>query len=242
MMPVLWEEWVFFKRRFGQITSSALIGPVLYMIAFGWGMGRGVQVAGQSYMAFIIPGIIALTTMNSSYNAIAVQLNIHRLYDKSFQEYIIAPVSIFGITLGKILAGALRGMYGGALILLVSLLFGNMIRISFWFVVMMFLNSLVFSALGFFAALVVQSHADMNRFGTFLLTPMTFLCGTFFSPDSMPAIVKHVIYILPLTHSSQGLRAISAGGNVSLVNVLVLVFYFIALFALGLRQCYRVEA
>lgn len=231
-----------FKRRFVQITSSALIGPVLYMIAFGWGMGEGVKVAGQSYMAFLIPGIISLTTMNSSYNAIAVQLNIHRLYDKSFQEYIIAPISIVSITLGKILAGALRGMYGGTIILLVSFLFGKMIRINTWFIIIMFLNSLVFSALGFYAALIVQSHADMNRFSTFVITPMTFLCGTFFSPEKMPAVVRSVIYILPLTHSSQGLRAISAGGNINCVNVLVLVCYFLVLFALGLSKCYRVEA
>ncbi|NPV44857.1 MAG: ABC transporter permease [Firmicutes bacterium] len=242
ILPVLWDEWVFFKRRFGRITSSALIGPVLYMIAFGWGMGQGVHVNGQSYMTFLIPGIIALTTMNSSYNAIAVQLNIHRLHDKSFQEYLIAPVSIFSITLGKILAGALRGMYAGTVILLVSLLFGRAIRINIWFILMMFLNSLVFSALGFYAALVVQSHTDMNRFSTFVLTPMTFLCGTFFPPDRMPPAVKSIIYFLPLTHSSLGLRAISAGGDISCANIAVPLSYFLALFVLGLRQCYKVEA
>ncbi|MBA1334338.1 MAG: Efflux ABC transporter, permease protein [Firmicutes bacterium] len=242
LLPVLWNEWVFFKRRFWQITSAALIGPVLYMIAFGWGMGRGVQVEGQPYMAFLIPGIIALTTMNSSYNAVAVQLNIHRLYDRSFQEYIIAPVRVISITAGKILAGALRGMYAGTVILLISLLFGSMVRVNVWFILIMFLNSLVFSALGFYAALVVQSHTDMNRFGTFILTPMVFLCGTFFSPDSIPGAIRYIIYILPLTHTSQGLRGISTGGGVNWIHIVVPAIYFLGLFLLGLRQCCRVEA
>jgi ABC-2 type transport system permease protein len=240
--PVLWDEWVYFKRQFWSITSGALIGPLLYMIAFGWGLGAGVQIDGQSYLAFIIPGIIALSTMNSSYNAIAVQLNVSRLYDKSFQEYIIAPMRIASITLGKILAGALRGMYAGAIIIAVSLLFGKRIEINGWFVAIMFLNSLVFSALGFYAALIVKSHADMSRFGTFVLTPMTFLCGTFFPPGRMPGLLKTLIYCLPLTHASQGLRGIAAGGGVNPVNLAVLGAYFIALFALGIRQCYKVEA
>jgi ABC-2 type transport system permease protein len=205
-------------------------------------VGRGIQVEGQSYMAFLIPGIVALTTMNSSYNAIAVQLNIHRLYDKSFQEYIIAPISIISITLGKILAGALRGMYAGTIIILLSLLFRNGVRVNLWFITIMFLNSLVFSALGFYAALVVKSHADMSRFSTFVLTPMTFLCGTFFSPNQMPGFVKSIIYLLPLTHASQGLRGISAGGGADWINMAVPAIYFLVFFMLGLIQCYRVEA
>ncbi len=240
--PVLWQEWVLFKRKFWQITGSALIGPLLYMIAFGWGLGRGLEVEGHSYMTFVVPGIIALTTMNTSYNAIAVLLNIHRLYDKTFEEFIISPISMFHFALGKVIAGACRGLYGGMIILIVSFLFGVKMMLNGWFILLMILNALLFAALGLFAALIIQSHADMGRFSTFVMTPMTFLCGTFFSLDNMPEIVQKIIYLLPLTHASQGLRSLALGNQFNWINGLLLVSYFIVLFLLGLRQCYLVEA
>lgn len=239
---VLWQEWVLFKRKFGQITSTALIGPMLYMIAFGWGLGKGVNIDGHSYMEFVIPGIIALTTMNTSFNAIAQILNINRLYDKTFEEFIISPLPMAYFALGKIIAGTLRGLYASAIIIIVSYLFGVKLHINIWFITLVVLNSMVFAALGFYAALIIQSHADMGRFSTFVMTPMTFLCGTFFSLGQIPVIVKGIIYVLPLTHASTALRSIALGQGFHWYNIAVLLVYFVALFGLGLRQCYRVEA
>ena len=240
--PILWEEWVVFKRKYWKITSSALISPLLYMIAFGWGLGRGMVINGQPYINFVIPGIIALTTMNTSYSAIAVLLNIHRLYDKTFEQYIISPLPMYKFAVGKVIAGALRGMYAGFIIIGVSYLFGVKLNITFGFILIMFINGITFASLGLFGALVVNSHADMNRFGTYILLPMTFLCGTFFSPDQMPAVIKKIINFLPLTHASQGLRNIAGGGSLNYINVCVILVYFIIIFSLGIWQCYRVSA
>ncbi len=242
MKAVLWEEWIVFKRKFWQITSSALISPIMYMVAFGWGLGGDMTVNGHPYIFFIIPGVIALTTMNTSYSAVAVLLNIHRLYDKTFEQYLIAPIPIYCFTAGKVIAGALRGMYAGFIIIGVSFLFGAKLHLSFCFLLIMFLNGLAFASLGFFAALVVNSHADMNRFSTYIIMPMTFLCGTFFSPDKLPMIMKNIIYMLPLTHASEALRNIAVGNSFSYINILVIFVYFIVLFGLAVRQCYKVTA
>lgn len=242
MKAVLWEEWVVFKRKFWKITSSALISPIMYMIAFGWGLGGDMTVNGYPYIYFIIPGVIALTTMNTSYSAVSVLLNIHRLYDKTFEQYLIAPIPIYTFTAGKVLAGALRGMYAGFIIIAISFLFGVKLHISIGFILIMFLNGLAFASLGFFAALVVDSHADMNRFSTYFIMPMTFLCGTFFSPEKLPVFMKNIIYLLPLTHASESLRSIAIGNSFSMVNVGVIFIYFIVLFSLAVRQCYKVTA
>ncbi len=239
---VLWEEWIVFTRRFWKITSSALVSPLLYMIAFGWGMGKDVYVNGYPYINFMVPGIIAMTTMNTSYSAVAVLLNINRIYDKTFEQFLIAPISVYRYVTAKILAGTLRGMYAGFIILTVSFLAGVHIKVNFMFLLIMFMNGLAFSCLGFYAALSVDSHADMNRFSTYILTPMTFLCGTFFSPDNMPVMVKKIIYALPLTHASGGLRSIATVGSAQWTNVIVLFVYFIILFVLCIKKYNSVTA
>src|SRR6056297_3425690 len=239
---VLWEEWIVFKRKFWKITTSAMMSPLLYMIAFGWGMGKDMTVEGRPYIVFLIPGIIALTTMNTSYSAVAILLNIHRLYDKTFEQYLIAPISIYQLVSGKVISGALRGMYAGFIIIGISRLFGVNIRISIPFILLMLLNALAFASLGFYAALVVNSHADMNRFSTYVIMPMTFLCGTFFSLEMMPQFIKKIIYFLPLTHASQGLRILAIGERFNWINFMVLFIYLVILFLLSLRQCYKVTA
>ncbi len=239
VITILWREFIFFKRRWFQITSSAIVSPLLYLIAFGWGMGRNVVVEGHSYMHFIIPGIIALTTMNTSFNAVSVRVNISRLYEKSFEYYLTAPVKMSLLTLGQILAGGLRGMYASLLILLVSLPFGVHLNINLAFLATCLLSCLLFSGFGYFAAMIISSHYDMSRFTTFVITPMTFLCGTFFSLERMPPLVQSLINILPLTHASESLRSIALGGSLRPLSFVVLASYLIFFYTMGFIASYR---
>ncbi len=87
-------ERVFILREdFFNITTSAIITPLLYMVAFGWGgLGSDVHIEGYTYMHFVVPGIIALTTMNTSFSAMSVRLNSSRLHEKSFEFYMTSPV------------------------------------------------------------------------------------------------------------------------------------------------------
>ncbi len=93
IFAVLWREFLFFLREdFFNITTSAIITPLLYMVAFGWGLGSDVHIEGYTYMHFVVPGIIALTTMNTSFSAMSVRLNSSRLHEKSFEFYMTSPV------------------------------------------------------------------------------------------------------------------------------------------------------
>lgn len=241
LRPVIWDEWILFKRNFGKITISALISPILYIIAFGLGVSGGNSLSGISYLRFLLPGIIALTTMNGSYKAISVKLITNRVYDQTFEQYLIAPISIFSFTLGKAIAGAFRGMYSGFLIVIIGYLFDIQLNINIWFVLLMFLNGLTFASLGMLGAMVAKSHADMNRFGTYVMLPMTFLCGTFFSTNQLPFILREFIGLLPLTHMSQMLRSIVAYQPFYIGSVLVVLAYFILFFTLAYRKCMKIS-
>lgn len=238
---LLWQEFVVFKRKFFAVTIGALISPILYLIAFGWGLGDSLEIDGMSYMAFIIPGIIAMNTMMVSFNNTANSINISRLYYKTFEEYMVSPINMTVYTLGKIIAGALYGAYSAALIIIVVSLFTSDLILTPYFIMMALLNCLVFSAAGFFVGLMINSHSDMAKFSSFVITPMSFLCGTFFPIDKMPDLLRGFIYLLPLTHTNLALRSAGETAAQMMLHAGVLLGYFIVLFVLGARFCKNVE-
>ncbi|MEW6696689.1 MAG: ABC transporter permease [Bacillota bacterium] len=241
MQAVLWREYLFFKNRIWSITGSSLVAPLLYLTAFGWGLGRSVNMAGVPYVDFIVPGILALSTMNASFNAVSTPLAIARLYDKTLEEYLVSPITLFSFAAGKILAGALRGLYVGLLLLAVAFVLGANFRLSGLFLLLTFLNCLVFASLGFLVALKVRSHPDMARFNSFVITPMIFLCGTFFSLDHTPAPVQFFIKALPLTPASQGLRSLALGQDLAWQAPSLQILYLAVFLAWGLWVSHKVE-
>ncbi len=222
---VLWEKWVDFKFEWKKITASALVSPLLYMIALGWGLGSSSAVTDRPYIDFLVPGIIALTTMNTSFSAVAQPLNVQRLYERSFDQIIISPTPMPAYIFGQMLSGALRGIYSGVLILLLSIPFGAAMDITPAFFLVMLLNGMTFGALGVMAAILASTHADIARFSSFVILPMTFLCNTFFPLDRVPSLIKLLISVLPLTHASGALRSMAYGGAPSLMSIGILALY-----------------
>ncbi|WP_027718433.1 ABC transporter permease [Desulfovirgula thermocuniculi] len=230
---VFWREMVVFRRTFIKFFASRLVSPLLYLVAFGWGLGRGLSMDGGSYLEFVVPGIVALSAMNTSFNAVGVSLNMSRLYHKTLEEYLIAPISASAFVLGKVLAGTVRGLVASLIILGLAFLFGAHLVVNGWFLLVVFLTCFLFAALGVVAAMTINSHEDMANFSTFVILPMSFLCGTFFSPDRLPKAVAYIIEVLPLTHASYALRALARGGEVLPISLAVLLGYAIALFLAG---------
>ena len=225
IITVLWEKWVEFKFEWKKITASALVSPMLYMIALGWGLGSTSTVTDRPYIDFLVPGIIALSTMNNSFSAVGQPLNVQRLFERSFDPIILSPTPMPAYIFGQMLGGALRGMYSGMLILLLSIPFGASIQLSLPFFLVMLLNGMTFAALGILSAIVASSHGDIARFSTFFILPMTFLCNTFFPLERVPEFIQVLISILPLTHASSSLRAMAYGSAPNPLSLIVLAIY-----------------
>lgn len=238
---ILWQEFVVFKRKFVATSISFLVSPILYLVAFGWGLGSGVEINGVSYMAYIIPGIIGMNTMMTSFSNTSSTINISRIFYKTFEDYMISPINMTVYALGKIIAGAFYGIYSATLIIIMVSIFTNDLVITPYFILIAFLNCFVFSSLGFLMGLLVNSHSDMAKFTSFVITPMSFLCGTFFPIDKMPEILRWIIYLLPLTHTNIALRTSGETTGQMVLHAGVLVAYLVALFILGARHCKKVE-
>ncbi len=229
---VFWRDWVVLRRRLKKFIFSRMVAPLLYMVAFGWGLGRSIQVTGGSYLDFLVPGILALNSMNISFNSVT-PVHSERIYHKSLEEYIIAPVIPEAFVIGKVLAAVLRGLISSAIILLLAELFGAQLQLSALFLLVLVLNCIIFSEIGFFAAMTISTYEEMGQVNTYILLPMSFLCGTFFSVHTLPDLVRYAIQMLPLTHTSYLLRGIALCQPVALTSVIVLILYALLFFGMA---------
>ena len=208
---VLWVDLRFLSRNWLKTLATTLVAPVLYLLAFGYGLGRGVTVEGFSYLDFVIPGIIALTAMTTSFNAAGMKLHVDRLFYKCFDEALMSPVSPFSIIVGKTLIGVVRGLISTAALLAACFFFSPLPAVNMMFWLTLVVTCFVFSFLGVFVALVAKSHQDMSVFMSLVILPMSFLSGTFFSLSQVPEALRVVLSFSPLTHTSLCLRASALG-------------------------------
>lgn len=235
---ILWREWLFLKRRFWRITFSQMVSPLLYFVTFGIGLGRMIDSGGQPYLHYLIPGLLSMTTMRNSYTSVSTRISVMRLHEKSFESYFYSPTKMYLLATGHILAGALRGLYSGIFILILGFVSGAGLSLNGWLLLAVTLNALIFSTLGFFAAMIIESHYDMNNFTNIVITPMSFLCGTFFSLDGIPEALKWLVNVMPLTHTTRLIRQLAFGGGVNWASMAVSVLFVIVLWACSVRECY----
>jgi ABC-type polysaccharide/polyol phosphate export permease len=237
IITIIWEKWTEFKRDFYKITLAAMIAPLMYLIVFGFGIQTTSH--GEPYLNFLIPGVVALTTMNGSFNAIAQNLNVQRLYEKAFDQVLISPTPLWQFVVGQIIGGSLRGLYAGGVILLLVMPLGTGLIFNWASFLVMFLNGAVYSVIGVVVSFLAKNHADVPRFSNYIIMPMAYMCNTFFSTERMPAGLRQFISILPLSQTSSMLRTIAAGEKAELKGILILLVYLIVLTAASMRFVYK---
>lgn len=238
---VFWRDWIVLQRRLSRYILSRMISPMLYLVAFGWGLGKSIQTGQGSYLDFIVPGIVALNSMTISFNAVGTPLNMSRVYHKTLEEYLIAPISATAFVVGKVLSGVLRGLISSAVLIIMAFLFGAKFSLNGGFILVLVLNCAIFASLALVAAMSLDSHEDMGNFNTYVLLPMSFLCATFFTPKQLPDLARWLIELLPLTHASQALRSSAAELGVPVVSLAVMGLYLVAFLAIGIWQVKRVR-
>ena len=213
-ITIFWGEWLDLRARLTQIAATGLISPLIYIFAFGLGLGSTIDssvqpTAGASYLEFILPGMVALSSMTISFGGTTFSICGDRLFNKNFEELLLFPVHPLALHLGKMFAGIVRGMMTAASVIIVAILFTGKIGSFFnpLFVLLLMLNCAVFAGVGVIVGLRVKSLETVGLYNNFLIVPMSFLGGTFFDPASLPGLLKLVVYLLPLTYTSTGLRA-----------------------------------
>jgi ABC-2 type transport system permease protein len=231
-LAIYYRELLILKKKFFRQIASMSVAPTLYLIAFGFGMGRDVTLDGRSYLEFLIPGLVAMNSMTQSF-AIASEINIARFYWRIFEEFQAAPIRNIAYVTGEVLAGISRALLSAAVIIVLALLFGIVLSYNIFFWLAVVLNSFVFASLAVCLAMLVKSHADQALLTNFFITPMAFLGGTFFPVDRMPPWAQKVLNFLPLTHAAQAIRTASFGAVPGAFSYLLLAGIGAILFVLA---------
>ena len=215
---VWWGDWLELRSRIWQVVASGLVAPTIYILAFGLGLGSTLRggsleaVAGnsgaESYLAFILPGMAALSAMTISFAGTTFSICGARLFNKTFEELLLTPVHPLSLHVGKVLSGICRGALTSLAILGLGLLVTQEWRLLHPLgLLVLALNCAVFSGLGVIAGLQVPSLESVGLFTNFVITPMAFLGATFFDPAQLPGTIRWFVYCLPLSHASIGIRA-----------------------------------
>lgn len=207
---VWWADLRIMRFLWQRFLITSLMSPALYLVAFGYGLGRNMEINGTDYLEFVIPGIISLSAMNTSFQGAGMKLNVDRLFYRAFDELLMTPVSLVSLILGKSLIGVVRGLIISIVFLAIGLGVSSM-SVTPLFLATLVLSCFMFALMGVLAALLARSHQDMGTAASLILTPMTFLGGTFFALDQFPRWMEIVLRIMPLSHMSLCLRAEALG-------------------------------
>jgi ABC-type multidrug transport system permease subunit len=213
-LTIFWGEWLDLRVRILQIAATGLVSPLIYILGFGLGLGSALDAAmkpaaGDNYLQFILPGMIALSSMTISFGGTTFSICGERLYTKTFEETLLVPVHPLALYLGRMLAGIVRGMMTSGSVILVAVLFTGKVWsfLNPLFLLLLVLNCAVFAGLGVIIGLNVKSLEGVGLYNNFVIIPMSFLGATFFDPATLPLALKTIVYLLPLTYTSTGLRA-----------------------------------
>jgi ABC-type multidrug transport system permease subunit len=235
--PVFLREMLILRRRLWRVLASMAVSPLLYLIAFGYALGGDPQGQGHDYLAFLLPGLVAMTSMTQAWG-IATDINVARFYWQVFEEFQAAPIPNPAYVLGEVLAGLARALLGVLVILALGLGAGVVMSLNPWFWLAVVLNSFAFASLAVAMAMLVKSHADQGLLSNFIITPMAFLGGTVFPLERLPAWAQGLTELLPLTHAARAIRAAALGHAVPATPYLLLAglgagFFFLAVYSVN---------
>ena len=233
-------------RRFMRIWPQTLLPPAvtmtLYFIIFGNLIGSRIGgMGGFDYMAFIVPGLIMMSVITSSY-ANVVSSFFSMKFQRSIEELLVSPVPNWVILAGYVTGGMSRGLGIGLIVTLLSLGFTQLSIHHLPMVILtVFLTSALFSLGGFINAMLATKFDDISIVPTFVLTPLTYLGGVFYSIDMLPGFWQGVSMINPILYMVNAFRyGILGVSDVNPYLALGMILLFIAILsAISLRMLAR---
>jgi ABC-2 type transport system permease protein len=198
-------------RRFMRIWVQTLIPPaitiVLYFVIFGQLIGARIgEMGGYNYMQYIVPGLIMMSVITNSYSNV-VSSFFGTKFTRSIEELMVSPLPNYIIITGHVLGGVARGILVGAIVTVLSLFFADLQVYSIVITITtVLLTAILFSLGGFINAVYATKFDDVSIVPTFILTPLTYLGGVFYSIDLLPTFWQFVSKANPIVYMVNGFR------------------------------------
>lgn len=229
-------------RRFMRIWPQTLLPPaitmVLYFVIFGNLIGQRIgEMGGFSYMEYIVPGLIMMSVITNSYGNV-VSSFFGSKFHRSVEELMVAPLSPHTILLGYVIGGVLRGLAVAVIVTLLSLFFTRLqVHHLGVIVLVVLLAATIFSLGGFINAVFARNFDDISIIPTFVLTPLTYLGGVFYSINLLPPFWQKLSLVNPILHMVNAFRYGILG--VSDIRIGVAIAFMLLATALLYLYCLR---
>lgn len=239
-------------NRYLRIWVQTLVPPVittsLYFIIFGKMIGGRIgDMGGFSYMEFIVPGLIMMSAITSSYANVSSSF-FSQKFQKNIEELLVAPVPTHIIIWGFVVGGLGRSILVGSLVTLISLFFVPL-HVHSWLIVIvtLLMTAILFSLAGLINGVFAQSYDDVSIVPTFVLQPLTYLGGVFYAISMLPPFWQAVSKINPIVYMISGFRygflgttdvsiAISLALLIGFIVILYTICYYLVDKGMGLRS------
>jgi len=235
------KEFLRFARIWIQTILPSVITIFLYITIFGNFIGSRIgEIKGFNYIDYIIPGLVIMPIISNSYMNVVGSFYSSR-FQRSCEELLVSPVPNSIILLGYITGGVIRAFVVGIAVFVVTTFFTDIEIANLSFVILItFLTAFLFSTAGFINAVFAKSFDDINIITTFVLTPLTYLGGTFYSIDTLPqfwqdaSIINPIAYIISsYRYGFLGLEESSIIWSLFIITSLIIILYVIALMLLS---------
>jgi ABC-2 type transport system permease protein len=233
MKTIVRKEMVRVLRIWIQTIVPPAITMTLYFIIFGNLIGRRIgTMDGFDYMQYIAPGLIMMSVITNSYGNV-VSSFFGAKFGRHLEEMLVAPMSNATIILGHVAGGVLRGLLVGLLVTIIALFFTRLeVQHVFVTISVVLLSSIVFSLMGFINAIFAKKFDDISIVPTFVLTPLTYLGGVFYSISLLPDFWQKVSLANPILYMVNAFRyGILGASDISIgVAYAILIGFVVVLF------------
>ena len=197
-------------RIWVQTFLPSVITSCLYFLIFGTVLGSRIgQMQGVDYMSFVVPGLVMLAIVTNAYANSSFTFFQSKFFMRSIDEILVSPTPPWLMIAGFVSGGIVRGVLVGAIVLLVSVFFTGL-QLSLFNVAIIFLfavlTALVFALAGLVNGVYAKSIDAINIVPTFVLTPLVYLGGVFYSVHSLPELAQYVTYVNPVFYLINGFR------------------------------------
>ena len=215
-------------RIWVQTIVPPAITMTLYFIIFGNLIGRRIgTMDGFDYMAYIAPGLIMMSVITNSYGNV-VSSFFGAKFGRHIEEMLVSPMSNASIIIGHVAGGVIRGLLVGCLVTIVALFFTRLsVQHPFITMSIVLLSSIVFSLAGFINAIFAKKFDDISIVPTFVLTPLTYLGGVFYSISLLPEFWQGVSKANPILYMVNAFRyGILGTSDISIASAYVMLIVF----------------
>lgn len=228
------KEVIRFTRIWQQTLLPSAITMTLYMVIFGEFIGSRIEnMQGFPYIQFILPGLIMMAVITNSYSNV-VSSFFGSKFQKSIEELLISPTPSYIIILGYVTGGVLRSLIVGAIVVALSMIFAKLqIFNLFIIIIFVFFTAILFSLIGLINGIFAKKFDDVSIIPTFILTPLTYLGGVFYSIQLLPAFWQAASKANPILYMINGFRYGFLGFsdvNVALSLAMLVLFCLAAFF------------